>query len=320
MDRVIIATVTYNSSHFLRRLVEHAAKQTHKVDKIVAVDNASYEEHVLKNKELMEEYPFLEIVRMEDNLGGAGGFEQGIRYIFAQNYEFDWIWIMDDDAFPREDCLEKLLEYKGLPEVGALTPMIFGVELGKYQIYHHKKESRYLDKDIWIANSIDDLQDVTKIETNAFVGPLVKKEVFDNVGYPDGGLFIYGDDTEFMYRVSRKYSVYLIKNAVINHRDVIEKPGVVNPKAFWKEYYKYRNRFLFVQKYQTTCLKGVKGRALVMIAVLKETGSTIKNKKFKGVRKLRIALLQKSVIDGMRGINGKTIDPATYVEQFNILK
>jgi len=44
----------------------------------------------------------------QENLGGAGGFNTGLKYGYENNYE--WIWFMDDDVVPQSDCLEKLFD------------------------------------------------------------------------------------------------------------------------------------------------------------------------------------------------------------------
>lgn len=314
VDKIIVATVTYNSSHYLRRLVEAVAIQKYPVEKIVAIDNASTEEHKKAISALAADYPFLEVVTSSENLGGAGGFEKGVQYILDKGYEFDWIWIMDDDAFPREDCLEKMMEHKNLEKIGALIPMIYGVELQQFQFYHHKRISKYLDSDIRVGNSLEEFDDITEIETNAFVGPLVSKHAIANVGIPNGSLFIYGDDTEYMYRISRKYKLYLIKDAVMNHRDVQENNSVINPGRFWKEYYKYRNRLLFIAEFQENRWKRFCGQMLVIKAILRETISTLRHKEYHGYRKLRISCLFKAISDGLSLRSGKTIDPAEFMK------
>lgn len=315
MDKVIVSTVTYNSSHFLKRLVKAVALQKYPVEKVVVVDNASSKEHKKVIAELTIKFPFLEIVTSKENLGGAGGFEKGFRYILDKGYSFDWIWVMDDDAFPREDCLEKLMQNTDLNQIGALVPMIYGVELQQFQFFNHKRVSKYLDKDLRIGNSLEEFDDVTEIETNAFVGPLVHKNAISEVGIPDGSLFIYGDDTEYMYRISRKYKLYLIKNAIINHRDLQPDCSVVNPGAFWKEYYKYRNRLLFIREFQNSFWKRCCGQALVIKAVFRGIISTIRYRKYHGYRKLRISCMFRAIVDGLSMKNGKTIDPAEFMKQ-----
>ena len=41
----------------------------------------------------------------------------------------------------------------------------------------------------------------------------------EELGIADGSLFIYGDDTEYTRRVSKKHNLYLIRDAVIDHQD-----------------------------------------------------------------------------------------------------
>lgn len=44
------------------------------------------------------------MITLPENMGGAGGFHEGIKYAFEHG--FDYIWLMDDDGFPAETCLE----------------------------------------------------------------------------------------------------------------------------------------------------------------------------------------------------------------------
>ena len=315
--KVILVTVTFNSSHFLKRLITAVAAESYPVQKLIVVDNNSSSEHKAVIASLAKEYPFVEVVTSESNLGGAGGFETGIRTVLDKGYVCDDIWIMDDDAFPREDCLEILAAHMN-DEVGAVVPMIFGVDFQRYQFFHHKRESKYLDTDIRLGNCLDDFYDGMEVETNAFVGPLIRLSVIKDVGLPDGGLFIYGDDTEYMYRISRKYKVILAKEAVINHRDIRNDAGVVNPKGIWKDYYKYRNRFLFVQKYKKSFQDGLRGKWLVAVKVAKEIHWTRKNPGYNGIRKPRRYCLFQALKDGLRNKGGKTIDPQEFNTRYGL--
>ncbi len=157
MEKVVLATVTYNSSSYLERLIEAAEHQSYPLFAIVAADNASSPEHAAKIKELAGRYENIHYIRLKENTGGAGGFEAGFRYVLEHIPDADWIWVMDDDAFPREDTLKALLAHKDMPGMGALVPLIFGNELQKYQIYHHKTVSRYLNADIRVAEAEKEL-------------------------------------------------------------------------------------------------------------------------------------------------------------------
>lgn len=316
-ENIIVVTVTYNSSHFLKKLVKAVYEQTYKINRIVVVDNASSEEHENEIKKLSEKYLTMNIVRLKDNLGGAGGFQKGMEYVLATYPDCDWIWLMDDDAFPTGSCLENLLKYSSLEKAGCLTPLIYGVDRQKYQLYHHKLVSRYLDKDIPVVKDTEDINEFVSIDANAFVGPLLRMSVVKEVGIPDGSLFIYGDDIEYIYRISRVSKVYLVKSAIINHRDVVSSKAEVNPNGLWKEYYKYRNRFLFIEKYKSNTIKGYIGKTLVAKAVIREAISAIFNTKYKGLRRIKLQCLRKALFHGLRNKTGKMIDPVEFRKEID---
>lgn len=319
-QKVILVTVTYNSSNYLEKLIKAVSSQSYKIEKAIIVDNNSSKEHFTKIQRLCDEFPLFEIIRSDVNLGGAGGFQIGMEYACKHYSECDWVWIMDDDAFPEYYCLENLLKYKDIEEVGCLAPVIYGTELHKYQLYHHKIVSKYLNKDITAVQSIDDFDDLKCIDANAFVGPLFKMDIVKKIGVPDGSLFIYGDDLEYVFRTSKAAKVFLVKSAIIYHRDTISKPDEVNPNNFWKEYYKYRNRFLFIDKYKTNGLYGLIGKVLLTKSVFKEMWFTLTKKKFGGYRKIKIECEIKAITHGMRGISGKSIDPQQFRERISKMR
>ena len=41
------------------------------------------------------------LITLPENMGGAGGFHEGIKYAFEHG--FDYIWLMDDDGVPSAD-------------------------------------------------------------------------------------------------------------------------------------------------------------------------------------------------------------------------
>ena len=49
----------------------------------------------------------LTYVQLAENLGGAGGFDKGMRLAYEHGHE--WIWCLDSDALPSETTLEGLL-------------------------------------------------------------------------------------------------------------------------------------------------------------------------------------------------------------------
>ena len=311
MEKVVVVTVTYNSNEYLKKCIEHLNNQTYKVFKIIVVDNHSTEEIHKLNMKLQSDN--VEILYLDTNTGGAGGFEYGMKH--SQKYNPDWVWLMDDDAFPESDCLSNLLSFKDKENVGCLCPAIFGDNLKAYQIYHHKKMSKFfVEKPAF--QSFEMFPEIFTVEANAFVGPLVKQEVINELGVADGQLFIYGDDTEYTFRISRKYKVYVVKNAKINHRDVIINDKTNDYKSWWKDYYNYRNRYLLIKKYATSFLQKLISVSLLKTNIRKRILGSLLKRKYKGYRAIRIKLFKQALRDGRKGIKGKTIDPIEYNKLF----
>lgn len=315
---VIAVTVTYNSSNFLRRQLEALALSTVQLYKIVVIDNYSNDEHREAILKLSKQYNNVLVVRQNENLGGAGGFEKGVEYAISNYPKNEWIWIMDDDAFPKQDCLEKLIKFKDMENVGCLAPMIYGVELGEYQYYHHKIATRFLNSHYAATTNINEQNECIKIEIDAFVGPLIKTKVIRNIGFPEGKLFIYGDDKEYTYRITRKYNMFLIRDAIINHRDDVTMDGKVNAKGLWKEYYHFRNDCLFIKKYSKNRCYCIIGELLLMKDAFRATLSTIKHNRYAKYRKLRIECIWRGVFAGIAGISGKVINPQDFIKDNNL--
>ena len=313
---IVAITVTFNSSHYVIRAVDALLGQSQYVDRIIVVDNNSKKEEKEKLAQYLNTVERVEMIALPENLGGAGGFQAGMEYA-REHYDPEWYWIMDDDAFPRTDCLEKLLEYAQEEKIGCLIPLIWGVDKREYQLYHHKRENKYLTRDIPVVENVIDLEEKREIEASAFVGPLISKLAVDQVGIADGSLFIYGDDLEYIYRISRKFHVYLIKSAVINHQDILTTGNIINPKAWWKDYYMYRNRLFFIQKFGKGVWGRLIGKTIFAGMLFKRAIFAVVQPEYQGYRRLRLSLIWKAWQDGLHNRRGKTIDPVRYQRELD---
>lgn len=318
MERVVAITVTYNRTRTLERCLNALLKQTRFVDAIIIIDNNSCLEEKERLKQIVEGQENIHILWMEENLGGAGGFEAGMREC-REKYDADWYWIMDDDAYPRENCLEVLLKARTeLPESGYLAPLIYGVDLHEYQLYHHKYLRGLIYKNVPVAKKYAELESVSRVDANAFVGPLISKEAVRKVGIADGSLFIYGDDTEYTFRISRKMESYLIKGAIIDHQDPPLSENYLDPKAWWKEYYSYRNQYFMIREFQSYKILKPFAYVALTLPILKLMIAAAIKHKYRGLHSIRVRLLMKAISDGLCNRRGKTLDPAEYNRVLNV--
>lgn len=311
---IVAVTVTYNRVTTLKKTINALINQKKQLDKIIVVDNFSNEENRNSLKEIADNNDLVEVLWLNQNLGGAGGFYHGMKYAF-EKYNPEWYWIMDDDAYPTKECLSTLINHTDkLDNIGFLAPSIYGIDNQEYQMYHHKMISKYKVNDITAVENYNDLKEVTEIEANAFVGPLFSRHAIEELGLPDGELFIYGDDTEYTYRITRKYKGYLIKDAIINHQDPPYQGKAVAPSGWWKEYYMFRNRFLFIDKFEKNIINKIMAKFYLISHLVRRILASQVKSQYKGFRKIRRKILIKSILDGINKKNGKTIDPGEYIQ------
>ena len=102
MEKVIAVIVTYNRRKLLTECINALRIQTREINLILVINNGSTDdtESWLKQQKDIQYFS-------QSNTGSGGGFNTGIKMAYEQ--KFDWIWLMDDDGFPKEDALEKLL-------------------------------------------------------------------------------------------------------------------------------------------------------------------------------------------------------------------
>ena len=94
MIKVNTVVVTYNRKNLLKLCIDKLLEQSYAINKIIIVDNASNDGTREYLHELIDDV--FDIVFLDENLGGAGGFYFGIKR--AYEIGCDYLWIMDDDT------------------------------------------------------------------------------------------------------------------------------------------------------------------------------------------------------------------------------
>lgn len=278
MEKVSAVVVTYNRLGCLKKVIECLKKQTHSLNNIIVVNNDSNDgttEWLAQQKDL--------IVFHQDNIGGSGGFYKGIKE--AMNLENDWIWCMDDDVYPREDCLEKLLE-EDKPNIGILCPKRIQnntVYISEYKKLNLSNPFRKLHQS---PLRIEDLQKNIPIEIEGMVfeGPLIKRTAIKQIGLPNKDLFIFYDDTDYSYRCVRAgYKVMYIPKAILDKELFFSRLSKIEiyHKNRWKTWYHIRNTAYFCKHYaKNSFYKLFGGIGLLIHMFFAVLINLLKNKKY----------------------------------------
>jgi GT2 family glycosyltransferase len=212
---VCAVVVTYNRRDLLVRCLDAVLAQSRAPDELIVIDNASTD----GSRELVAERGLLDRVRwvrLGENGGSSGGFAAGVEA--ALPADADWIWLMDDDAEPELDCLERLLASRaaGDPSTAALCPVVVRpdgeVDLGHRG--HFDGKPRALPLSEYVAGTAPELGFFT------FVGVLLRTAVARAAGPPKAELFIWADDYEYSFRVRGHGAIRLVPEARVLHHDV----------------------------------------------------------------------------------------------------
>src|SRR4051794_10367222 len=228
MSRVAAVVVTYNRKALLAECLRALLAQSAPIETIHVVDNASTDgTHDLLRSEGLLERP--EYHRLEVNGGPSGGFAAGIAV--AREGDAEWVWVMDDDAEPWPDCLERLLAAPAAagPGTAVLAPTVAWPD-GAPQLGH---------RGTWNGRphglAAEDYRpdgEPVRLGYVTFVGPLVRARAARGTDPPFAPFFIYSDDFEYSLRLRRQGAMWLIPGAVVLHKEARDQPMTRRARVF----------------------------------------------------------------------------------------
>lgn len=277
-NKVVAVVVTYNRKKLLRKCISHILNQKNASSDVLVIDNASTD-----GTEVMiaEEFSLPEVIYFNTgaNLGGAGGFQYGVKQAVLCGYEY--VWIMDDDTLPEEDALYELFEAdkKLNGDWGFLSSVAYWTDgnicrmnIQKKNIFKHVGEKDYA-------------REIAPIKMCSFVSLLVKANVVEEVGLPIGEYFIWTDDYEYTGRISRKYKCYMITKSKVVH--AMKNHTRVNfatddTSRMHRYHYIYRNDVHCYRQY------GIKGWVYIISKNLYSIVNVLINSKQKRIEKIQI--------------------------------
>ncbi len=228
MEKTIAVVVTYNRSALLAECITALRNQTHRPDAILVVNNGSTDntEHWLQSQ---KDIFFI----TQKNVGSGGGFNTGIHWAYKHNYA--WIWCMDDDGYPKEDALEKILAAKTEP-----------LALRNCAVINKADKKSF----VWKTGNFSTIDEVNtnliKGIGHPFNGTMLHRNVIERVGLPKPNLFVWGDESEYYCRIikTNKIPVYTVADSIHYHpAAVFSFKKDWDFASNWKMYYYIRNRF-----------------------------------------------------------------------------
>lgn len=305
MYDICAVVVTFNRKELLLECLDALFNQTYKLSKIYLIDNNSSD----GTYELLEQNGYLQnpalvYERLDENLGGAGGFSYGLQKAYQNGHDF--YYLLDDDAEPKNDAIEKLVPFLDQGHAAFASAVYSNFDL---------KETNYRgDFDFCdfypVLHKPLPLGEYTKesieIDMASFVGFLVSHHAVKQIGFPRSEFFIHYDDTEYSIRIAQLSKILLIPKSVIYHKEKRQEEKIqksflwfkknrIRYDKLWIKYFGKRNS-IYLAKKHSTC------KVFFYLRLLTEYLTLIKDILLYDDNKLvRLRFSTSSYTDGLRG-------------------
>ena len=240
-----IVVVTYNRLELLKEVVESLRNQTYNDFQIVVVNNGSTDNTL---QWLGKQTDIVTIT--QGNLGGAGGFHTGLKYV--AEHGFKYCWLMDDDVVCFETALEELVKaYNINANIGFVCSAVQGLDGSPMNV--PVVDMRASSNGYPNYYGLLEYQ-MIKVQNATFVSVFLATDMIKEVGLPYKDYFIWGDGTEYTMRISKRYPCYLACKSEVVHKRKIQ--GIIafdtetDKKRLKNYFYFFRNSINNVKLYE----------------------------------------------------------------------
>lgn len=178
------------------------------------------------------------VINNHKNLGYAAALNKGIKFVLKNNPQF--ILIINNDVIVGKDFPKNLLTFAKKHQLDIVCPKILD-QHGRVWF-----DGGEIDKNRFTAGH-------KKGKTDFLSGCclLIKKKVFDKIGFFDEQYFMYYEDADFCLRAKKAgFKLGLAHKAVVFHHIKKTKKG-----EKLMEYYLARNHLLFLKKHAPIFVK-----------------------------------------------------------------
>ena len=211
-------------------------RQLHSDVRVVVVDNGSVDRLTTR---FAVDFPWVEVIELESNLGWSGGNNAGIKLAIAQNQ--DLVCLLNNDTVLPEGAINRLMETASFLYPCLLHPAIdaYGVD-GEVQL--DPTIPRPSDLSVISAPGSAGVFQIDRVD-GACV--LVHVSIFKDIGLIDDRFFLLYEDADLGQRaVKAGYKIFCDSTVRIQHKESKSFGGRRSPI---KTYYGLRNTLLYTE-------------------------------------------------------------------------
>lgn len=250
IPKIAAVVVTYNREAALQEALPRILAEPFAT--VMVIDNASSDGTAQWLAGLDD--PRLLVLRLPENIGGAGGFAAGLEALGPH----DWYVLADDDAWPVPGALAAFAA--GLADLRAAAPgplgaVVSAVHLPTGAICEMNRPAlnpwaslrtfwralRYRRAGFHIPDHAYAGQTPLPVDTGSFVGFFLSAEGLAQIGPPDPGFFLYADDAVYALslRAAGLSNIFAPSVGYVHNCTSLGVGNITRP--LWKVYYRARN-------------------------------------------------------------------------------
>jgi GT2 family glycosyltransferase len=227
MSKVKIITVHYGKIKTTLNCLSSLSHLTNLSDLILINNSQSNIDKTIKKK-----IKQVSIINNPQNLGYPAALNIGIKLALKNNPQF--ILIINNDVIVKKNFLKELLSFSKKQRADLISPKILDQNS---KIWFDGGE---IDKNRYTAGH-------KKGKTDFLSGCclLIRKKVFDKIGFFDEDYFMYYEDVDFCLRARKAgFKLGIVDKAIVYHHIKRSAKGIK-----LMDYYLARNHLLFVKKH-----------------------------------------------------------------------
>jgi GT2 family glycosyltransferase len=235
--KVTIVIVTYGDRFiYLKQVIKSASIQN--IEKIIIISNGASRNTLNGIQDLKKEIKIsLHLIDLKENTGSASGFYHGIKYAYDNGAEF--IWLLDDDNMPLDEALQALKLFwndcKELKKPIALLSYRDDRKVFKKALIDKNPRAMLGRDNSFLGFHIFDLVKRIAKKNNVeydgqsqsnlnygqvlvapYGGLFFHRSLIELIGFPDKRYFLYGDDYDFSYRITKNNGfIFLVMDSLI---------------------------------------------------------------------------------------------------------
>ena len=246
MKQIGIVLCNYNKKEDALACIQSILESKFQDYDIYVVDNASSD----GSAEAIEKACGGQVTLLvnQENLGGSGGFNTGLRAAFEKGYPY--LMCVDNDALLDENAIGSLFTFlQEHQEVGIAAAKIYHREAPDYvQQLGQKIDFENFCTNVTYLNAYEDgsMPEYVYTDAVAACALMIRRSVVEKIGFMPEENFLYWDDTEWCYLCGRAgWKVASVGNAMALHAMGAKK----ELENTFPTYYAWRNWIRFFMRY-----------------------------------------------------------------------